>query len=58
MQVLHNIDIYQVDEFTPEVKIASYDTEEEANIELEKIEKESIKYDMFTCFFIKKENIE
>lgn len=50
--------IYQVDEFTPAFKIGSYDTEEEANIELEKIEKESSLVDEYTCFFIKKENIE
>lgn len=50
--------IYQVDEFTPEVKIASYDSQKEADIELAKIEKESSLVDEYTCFFIKKENIE
>jgi len=47
--------IYQVDEFTPPFKISSFDTKEEADIELEKIEKESSVYDDFTCFYIQGE---
>ena len=47
--------IYQCDEFTPAFKIATFNTREEADIELGKIQEESIKYDMFTCFYIKEE---
>lgn len=47
--------IYQADQFTPEVIIATYNDKEEAELELSKIQKESIKHDMFTCFYIKEE---
>ena len=47
--------IYQCDEFTPAFKIATFDTKEEADIELEKIQEESIKHDMFTYFYIREE---
>ena len=45
--------LYQADEFSPEFVKESFDTKEEAEQRLEELEKESIKHDMFTCFFIK-----
>lgn len=50
--------IHQVDEFTPAQKIATFDTKNEAEKELEKIENESTKIDEFTCFYISEEGKE
>lgn len=47
--------IHQVDEFTPAQKIATFDTKNEAEKELDKIENESTKIDEFTCFYISEE---
>lgn len=47
--------IYQADQFTPEFLIATFNTKEEAEKELNRIEKESIVHDMFTFFWIKQE---
>lgn len=49
--------IYQGDEFTPAFKISSFDTREEADAELKKTQEESIVHDMFTCFWVKEEDV-
>lgn len=46
-------DVYQGDRFTPAVKIASFKNQDEAEKYRDKAEKESVKYDAYTCFFIK-----
>lgn len=45
--------VYQGDGFAPAVKIASFEKQDKAEKYRDKAEKESIKYDAYTCFFIK-----
>lgn len=58
-QNLNNINyvVYQSDEFTEPQKINSFDTQEEAEKEANRLQYESSKYDAFTSFYINKEKL-
>lgn len=46
--------ICQGDRFSSHFEISKHKTKEDAEKELKRIEQESLKYDCFTCFYIKK----
>jgi hypothetical protein len=52
---MKNFNLYQVDEFSPEFVKESFDNKEEAVERLNELEEESVKHDMFSCFYIKEE---
>lgn len=53
---MKKFNLYQADEFSPEFIKETFDLKEDAEKRLLELEKESLKHDCFTCFYLKEED--